>query len=340
MNICLFHKIDIESMKEDKTLVSIIIPIYNARNCLERCINSVLNQKYDTIEVILINDGSTDNSGIICDMYALKDKRVKVIHKTNGGVSNARNVGLEMASGEHITFVDADDYLDSTYVSDMMLYAGFDFVASHIKVEGWAEYCDVPLKDQQWTGTNVQCFITSHLHRLNFMACKLFRKYIIKRNDIKFDEQISYGEDTLFVCQYLKHIATAATISRPSYHYDTIMSPPKKLMLADAIYVIDKVSMAIDELEDNFGCYCNYARNIIVNNYMSANLRSLSTLLSVREIYAHLKMLSEDQYIAMHINNKNNTFRKGSKRLVFDYCLSNKLYLLASIMILVQRLFK
>ena len=92
-------------------LISIIIPVYNVEKYLEDCLNSVVNQTYKNLEIILIDDGSTDNSGKICDLYAKKDNRIVVIHKENAGVSSARNVGLKIAKGLYIGFVDPDDYI-------------------------------------------------------------------------------------------------------------------------------------------------------------------------------------------------------------------------------------
>ena len=98
--------------------VSIIVPVYNVENYLEQCLDSILNQSLKEIEVILVNDGSTDRSGAICDDYSKKDKRIKVFHTKNRGLSAARNKGLELASGEYIGFVDSDDYIrkDMAYV--------------------------------------------------------------------------------------------------------------------------------------------------------------------------------------------------------------------------------
>lgn len=101
---------------EGKELISIIIPVYNVENYLERCIQSVIKQTYSEIEIILVNDGSTDDSGDICDYYMNIDKRINVIHKNNGGLSDARNSGLDFAKGKYITFVDSDDCIRSDYI--------------------------------------------------------------------------------------------------------------------------------------------------------------------------------------------------------------------------------
>ena len=99
-----------------KTLFSIIVPVYNVEPYIERCINSVIQQQYDEWELLLIDDGSSDNSALICDKYAADDKRIKVIHKDNNGVSSARNVGLRSVNGDYITFIDADDYWETSNV--------------------------------------------------------------------------------------------------------------------------------------------------------------------------------------------------------------------------------
>lgn len=105
-------------MKKQK-LVSIIVPIYNVEKYLSECIDSILRQSYDNLEIILVNDGATDSCGLICDQYACKDKRIVVIHKENGGLSDARNAGLSHAHGEYIAFVDSDDYIEADMISEL-----------------------------------------------------------------------------------------------------------------------------------------------------------------------------------------------------------------------------
>ena len=106
--------------QENKPLISIIIPVYNVERYLVQCIDSVCGQTYKNLEIILINDGSTDQSGNICDEYAKKDLRIKVIHKENGGNTSARKAGFTVATGEYIGFVDSDDWIDETMFGDLM----------------------------------------------------------------------------------------------------------------------------------------------------------------------------------------------------------------------------
>lgn len=110
-------------MKSTSPLVSIIIPVYKVENYLRRCVDSVIKQTYDNIEIILVDDGSPDNCPLMCDEYAQKDKRVKVIHKSNGGLSDARNCGMKAATGEYITFVDSDDYVAYNYIEVLVNHA-------------------------------------------------------------------------------------------------------------------------------------------------------------------------------------------------------------------------
>ena len=100
--------------------VSIIVPVYNTEEYLSECIESILDQSFTDFELLLINDGSIDKSGKICDEYAKKDSRIVVIHKENGGVSSARNKGIEIAQGEWISFIDADDWITPLYLSDLI----------------------------------------------------------------------------------------------------------------------------------------------------------------------------------------------------------------------------
>lgn len=105
-----------------KPLISIIMPVYNVEQYLNYCMESILAQDYKNLEIILIDDGSTDSSGDMCDEYAKNDSRIKVIHKKNGGLSSARNIGIEVMTGKYMTFVDPDDYIRIDYVSRMYKY--------------------------------------------------------------------------------------------------------------------------------------------------------------------------------------------------------------------------
>lgn len=199
-------------------LVSIIVPIYNAEKTLRRCIDSILSQTFSDWELLMIDDGSTDQSGTICDQYAIKDKRIKVFHKENGGVSSARNLGLDNARGEWITFVDADDqiisnslnyffYIDIT--DDLFFFPFYFYYKDGRKV---FESLNVPEKIK-----NISSFLNQNIHRYIFKVVwgKFFKRELL--NGIKFDEKIKVGEDMLFVLVYLSKIKTCNIQQTPLY---------------------------------------------------------------------------------------------------------------------------
>ena len=104
-------------------LISVVVPIYNVEAYLEKCINSIINQTFSDLEILLIDDGSTDSSSDICDRYGSMDTRIKVLHKKNGGLSSARNAGIDLSKGDYLCFIDSDDYIDERYIEPDMASA-------------------------------------------------------------------------------------------------------------------------------------------------------------------------------------------------------------------------
>ena len=150
-------------MDNNNGLVSIIVPVYNVEKYVERCIKSVIMQSYKNIEIILVNDGSTDGSGAICDLYKEKDNRIKVIHKENGGLSDARNCGIRNSEGKYLAFIDSDDYIHSDYIKRMMEEAvegGSDIVlCSYRKVYLDGSYADCGAFSLSTDGKDVQNYL-------------------------------------------------------------------------------------------------------------------------------------------------------------------------------------
>jgi len=176
-----------------KHLITVIIPVYNVEKYLNRCIESIINQTYKNLEIILVDDGSTDNSGKICDEYALKDNRIKVIHKQNGGVSSARNKGLEVATGEYIGFVDSDDYIEK----DMYEYLYNGCVFFNAQISSCSTLFEGKVIDKQKREFYIQ---KDFIENFNTFPCsvwnRLFKKDLIY--GLRFDEHIFFGEDLLF----------------------------------------------------------------------------------------------------------------------------------------------
>lgn len=205
-------------------LISVVIPIYNSEQYLEECLDSLLNQTFDDFEVILVNDGSTDHSGKICDVFAQKDSRIKVIHKQNGGVSSARNAGIKKAEGKYVTFVDADDQVKPTFLQDFnaQKIEGDFFVQGYINWNSEAEYQVVKIIDKDASYTELSGIIEK-LEVDNFVLevpwGKLFRKEIIAQYNLVFNENLSNSEDHLFVIEYMQYINSIIVCSAANYCY-------------------------------------------------------------------------------------------------------------------------
>lgn len=208
----------------DKVKVSIIIPVYNAEEYLDRCIHSVLDQEFHSFEVILIDDGSTDASPLICDRYSGTDARFITLHQKNSGVSAARNAGLNLAQGEYIMFLDADDALMPYALEDL-----FNNVAGEdIVVGGYGVFIEgIPSKDVRpdmtlsYKGGDYPKFFNDNIRKncemLDAPWAKLFRRKAIGK--LRFCEDLSYAEDKLFVFEMLARSTSALTVSSPVYSY-------------------------------------------------------------------------------------------------------------------------
>lgn len=181
--------------------ISIIIPVYKAQSYLTVCLDSVLSQRFSDFELLLVDDGSPDQSGKICDAYAAKDSRIRVFHKENGGVSSARNIGLDNAQGEWIAFVDADDILpddslqsliEATSSDTTMVIGSFEPFGNVFRVE--------PLTGKAYDKESLGACLSHYMKSMCFGTPwgKLFRTSTIRSHRFRFDEKIRFNEDSLF----------------------------------------------------------------------------------------------------------------------------------------------
>lgn len=203
--------------------VSVIIPVYNIKEYILRCIESVFNQTFDDWEIIAVDDGSTDGSSAILDELAEKNKKVKVFHVENGGVSNARNFGMEQSDGDYIYFLDGDDWIEPQTLKTLYEFAkrGFDVVQSnHDIVDENGNHkvvCDFSDKEVY---SSEQAIGLYFLEEITQSVCnKLFKKEFIK--NIKFDTELSIGEDSKVVYEVCKIVKSIKLISSITYHYFT-----------------------------------------------------------------------------------------------------------------------
>lgn len=205
---------------DTKAKVSIIIPIYNVKDYLDRCLTSVINQTYDNLEIILVDDGSTDGSSKICDMYALRDQRIIVIHKENGGLVSARKAGIEIAQGQFIGFVDGDDYVSELMYERLMnhqMQSDADCVHSGYIVNNSFKIPEpISLKKKNYDSVEILLkYIFSDIEAYRISSSiwsKLFKRDVIKKIYNKISDADSYGEDLLClihcICEKISFVST------------------------------------------------------------------------------------------------------------------------------------
>ena len=212
--------------------VSVIVPVYKAEPFLRRCVDSILAQTFTDFELILVDDGSPDNCGAICDEYAAIDGRVRVIHQENGGVSRARNAGLDAAVGKYIYFCDGDDYIEKDLLTDAVrAMHGYDMVVFNMvfmKEDADTNECrilstsDYRVRTDRWNEPKYRSwFLVWDFFDFNIgfsVCCRLFRKDIIDRYALRFPEDVIITEDVCFVFCYLLHTRALLTI-QGAYYY-------------------------------------------------------------------------------------------------------------------------
>jgi len=206
-------------------MISIIIPVYNVELYLHKCVDSVLAQTYDNFEVLLIDDGSTDSSGEICDKYATRDHRVRVFHKPNGGVSSARNIGLKNAKGEWVTFIDSDDYVFPDWLENYNIDNSDG--AQLIQQGAEADRAEFIYHDRpssrcgfDYYGSPVDYILNLFDSRMTgYSWIKAYKTDIIKENNLHFDERIRLNEDEIFLFRYLSFVSVVKSFDRQGYFY-------------------------------------------------------------------------------------------------------------------------
>lgn len=221
---------------------SVIIPVYNVEKFIHRCVDSVLAQTFSDFELILVDDGSTDHSGAICDEYARQDERVRVIHKENGGSSSARNAGLHKATGEYIYFADSDDYLREDLLETVVPYLNgegrlisFGFaiqtLSGNIRHEYFGNITEKCISSEE----EKLRFICSELtdYRISWsLWSKIFCREIIEQECLRFVDSIIFGEDLYFTMCYMAYVDEIVNIQKPLYvyceHDDSIMGTDAK----------------------------------------------------------------------------------------------------------------
>lgn len=230
-----------------KQLVSVIVPVYNVEEYLDRCIQSIVKQTYKNLEIILVDDGSPDSCPQMCDEWAERDNRIKIIHKENGGVSSARNSALDIAKGEYIAFVDSDDYAENNFISNLL--NGFTNENVGISICGLFNNGKKVMPESEVivdsAEASVMLFnIKDYPYFEGYIWNKMYKKEVIDENHLRFDNPLRMCEDTLFNFEYLKHIDNVSFVPSAEYHYcyrsDSVMSVKPIQNDFDMVPLIDK----------------------------------------------------------------------------------------------------
>ena len=271
----------------ENPLVSIIVPIYNSAKDMVPCLESIKSQKYQNLEVLLVNDGSSDASLEICRMYARLDSRIIIINKENSGVSGTRNVAIERAKGEYLQFVDSDDQLDPN-ATRLLVEAALE-TESDLVI---CNYCSGLPEGKKTGKTTVYGYMPPYtkMDKSQFACClmeepasfyygvmwnKLYRREIIMAHDIRCDEEFTWSEDMLFNLSYIRYADSFYAIRTPLYYYSRRRKHSLSASVNPAQVVTTKASLFkyYKELYVQLGLYDQYKLQIY--SYLVATAKDL-----------------------------------------------------------------
>lgn len=288
-------------------LVSIIVPIYNTENFLRECIESILNQSYKDIELILVDDGSKDGSLVLCDDYKRRDKRIKVITKKNTGVSDTRNVGVAASKGTYICFVDSDDVVKPTYVETLLEGVTAEGVdVAYCNFEHLYENRRIPKEPRLASGVYTFAELESKIIDDGKLSGVLFgsawmaiyKKSIIDNYDIKFNPKIKINEDGIFNIEYCMKSAKIQMLSEAYlYEYRRDSSVTKKLVSPDNIFApaTKEIRRVCDgEIDKEMLDKQISARRVSEGMWMVLMICGKNNIASSAQIVSHLKKLLND----------------------------------------------
>lgn len=303
--------------------ISVIVPVYNAEKYLHRCVDSILAQTFTDFEVLLIDDGSPDRSGEICDKYAQKDSRVRVFHKENSGVCATRNIGLDHANGEIICFVDSDDVVDKDFL-EIFLQKNADIVVQGMYRNDISEDRKdlyVPIDAGDFDVSNVTKFIdiVCEAENIGYLVTRSFKRSIIEKASLRFDSRFKLREDMEFILRYMLLCKTFSTLNKGAYHYDVPSNFQKKYSNIDP----ESNILCTLSIIENFEKLSVMPVQLLAGN---VNVISGSLLILFRKERFNLRIFKSyfEQYIKYYQRCKSSTCL--SKRSIIVFYFINSLY--------------
>ena len=238
-------------------MISIIIPVYNGEKTIKRCVDSIRAQTLVDYELIIVNDGSSDGTAAICDEYLKIDKRISVIHKTNEGVSSARNIGLDQAKGKWVAFVDSDDWVSNCFLEEIVKDSeDYDLIVEYATFVNHPTANDILIPNVTIDELNFDLlFSECYLSWRTSPWGKLFKRDLIEQNSIRFQLDMNIGEDAVFLYTYLLFAKRIRINDNRNYYYlyDSVDSLTKRINSVDSeLSVRNNMSSAINRLIDHY----------------------------------------------------------------------------------------
>lgn len=322
--------------------ISVIVPVHNAENYLEKCLNSIIPQLSDQDEILLMNDWSTDSSTQICEEYSKKYNNIFTQYNENGGPSRTRNLGIEKATGKYLLFIDSDDYLKENYVVKMLedienyelTVCSYSFVYEDLN----------KIQEQKYSNKLGNVIIPKddfiklyHVQLLNLVWNKIYRADIIKKNNIRFDEKITKGEDLLFNLDYIAHINTEIKIINESlYYYVTKPTGLNRSFREPIKDRMERTSLVYNKMKNITTKHNNEIIAEIINMYFIhlRNFKAENNLKNPKKEWINILSESkiEDMLSDIHVKgekpNLKHVKKAYAKKHIFTMFLENKIRLI------------
>ena len=310
--------------------ISVIVPVYNVEQYLERCVDSIINQTYKNLEIILVNDGSTDNSGQLCDELAKKDDRIRVIHKKNGGVSEARNLGIRESNGKYITFIDSDDVVSVKMVEELY----FNLLGNDADISIGNVIHNYNINNIFFDDSNNDILLWNNEEALKeflkakitsfYPVAKLFKKNIIL--DLEFNVDFKLAEDAMFITEILLEKDVTVVYSfKDIYAYchrrESATTSINSNTVFDTIKVYDIILPKIEKKYPNLKRYVVLRKNWANFEVLDKLILSSNSLFDKERKYLKNKIISSRSEIL-----KENLFTLNRKISLFALYLSEYLY--------------
>ncbi|MEN6414605.1 MAG: glycosyltransferase [Veillonellales bacterium] len=332
-----------------KIKVSIVVPVYKTEKFIHRCIDALICQTLTDIEIILVDDGSPDNCGKICEDYAKQDKRIKVIHKKNGGLSSARNTGIREASGEYIGFVDSDDYVEQTFCECMYKTAkkfNIDIVNCDYYWESeTSEARSSSLKKDKviYNEEILEYLKKAHATTIIWFVWRnIYRRSFLIKNNIFFAEEVRFGEDSIFNLYAFYYAKSLYSVDKCLYHYisnpNGLIQTKYKENLLEKFYIQYKVKELFYKIP--YLADIEYRQDFCRNNIEHSLILLLTNTYNIahKDYLQQLKQIRESEFIQQSFKNYKPSGNL-SKNMQMVICLfEHKLYFLINLLFRLKKM--